>query len=206
MPRACAASASGDVGRRARDFQDVVAMLVLGDIEADDLAVGRARGDHGDFASEWNKGFEDRGFGAEILPNPVRIVALADDRLALAVVAEAAGFQHGGNADARDRGTQSLQPTTHRHIRRCRSEPLHKILFGEPVLRGLEDFAVRKHRPPRRQDHRAGGGNVFEFIGDDVDVVGEQFQRLDVGIFGAGRVQHDVEGRRIRIRAKTPGI
>ena len=54
----------------------------------------------------------------------------------------------------------------------------------------------------RAEDHRGGGRHVLEFVGDDVDVVGEQFQRLDIGIFGAGRVQHHVERRRIRVRRK----
>ena len=33
----------GNRGRRARDFQDVVAVLVFGDVEAFDMAVGAAR-------------------------------------------------------------------------------------------------------------------------------------------------------------------
>ena len=87
-------------------------MLVFGDVEAFDMAVGRARGDHRDLALERNEGLEDRGFGAEVLPDPVRIVAVADDRLALAVIAEAAGLDHGRQADARDRGAQVSPPTT----------------------------------------------------------------------------------------------
>ena len=89
----------GDRRRHARGLQDVVAVLVFGDVEAFDLAVGAARGDHRDFALERNEGFQDRRFGAEVLPDPVGIVALADDRLALAVIAEAAGLEHGGQAD-----------------------------------------------------------------------------------------------------------
>ena len=88
-------------------------MLVLGDIEAFDLAAGRARGDHRDLALEGNEGFEDRGSGAEIFPDMVRIVAVADDRLTLAVIAEAPGFEHGGQPDARDRGPQANR---RRHI------------------------------------------------------------------------------------------
>ena len=74
-------------------------MLVLGDVEAFDVTVGGARGDHRDLALERNEGLEDRGFGAEFPPDTIRIVALADDRLPLAVIAEAAGLDHRGQAD-----------------------------------------------------------------------------------------------------------
>ena len=177
-------------------------MLVFGDVEAFDLAVGRARGDHRDLALERNEGLEDRGFGAEVLPDLVRIVALADDRLALAVIAEAAGLDHGGQADARDRGAQRSRRRHVGVVGGADAEPLDEILFGEAILRGFQDFPVGQHRTPRRQDHRGGGRHILEFIGDDVDVVGEQFQRLDIGIFRAGRVQHHVERRRIRVRRK----
>ena len=79
-------------------------------------------------------------------------------------------------------------------------EPPDEILFGQAVLGGFQDFPVGQHRPPRRQDHRGGRRHVLEFVGDDVDIVGEQFERLDIGIFRAGRIQHDIERRRIRVR------
>ena len=87
-------------------------MLVFGDVEAFDLAVGAARGDHRDFALERNEGLQDRGFGGEVLPDPVGIVALADDGLALAVIAEAAGLEHGGQADASRSRPAAPPPTT----------------------------------------------------------------------------------------------
>jgi hypothetical protein len=62
-------------GRHAREFQDVIAVFVFGDVVAFDLAVRRARGDHGDLALEGNEGFEDRGFGAEVFPDLRGIVA-----------------------------------------------------------------------------------------------------------------------------------
>ena len=177
-------------------------MLVFGDVEAFDLAVGRARGDHRNLALEGNEGLEDRGFGAEVLPDLVRIVAVADDRLALAVIAEAAGLDHGGEADFRDRRAQRRRRRHFGIIGGADAQPFHEILFGQAILRGFQDFAVRQHRTARRQDHRGGRRHVFEFVGDDVDVIGEQFQRLDIGIFRAGRIQHDIEGRRIRVRRK----
>ena len=177
-------------------------MFVFGDVVTFDLAVRRARGDHGDLALERNERFEDRGFGAEVFPDLVEIVAFADDRLALAVIAEAAGLDHGGKADARDRRAQRFRRRHVGIVGGADAEPLDKILLDQPVLRGLENLLRRQHRTPRGQHHGGGGRNVLEFIGDDVDIVGEQFQRLDIGIFGAGRVQHHVEGGRIRIRRK----
>ena len=71
-----------------------------------------ARGDHRNFALERNEGFEDRGFGGKVLPDPSGSSPLADDRLALAVIAEAAGLDHRGQADARDRGAQRAADDT----------------------------------------------------------------------------------------------
>ena len=79
---------------------------------------------------------------------------------------------------------------------------LHEILFREPVLGGLKHLRIGQHRPACGEDHRGRGRNVLEFVGDDVDFGGEQLQRLDIGIFRAGRVLHHVERRRIRIRRK----
>ena len=51
----------------------------------------------------------------------------------------------------------------------------------------------------RTENHRGRRRDVLEFVGHDIDVGCEQLQRLDIGVFGAGRVLHHVEGRRIRI-------
>ncbi len=174
-------------------------MLVFGDVEAFDMAVSRARGDHRDLALERNKYFEDGGSGAEVLPDPVRIIAVADDRLALAVVAEAAGLDHRGQADARDRGAQGRRRRHIGVIGGADPQLFHEVLFGEAILRGFQDFPVGQQRTPRRQDHRGGCGHILEFVSDDVDVVGEQLQRLDIGIFRASRVLHHVEGGGVRI-------
>ena len=183
-----------DRGGHAREFQDVIAVLVFGDVVTFDFTVDRARGDHGDLALERNEGFEDRGFGAEIFPDLSGIVAFADDRLALAVIAEAAGLDHGGKADARDRRVQGFNRRHVGIVGGVDAEPLDEVLFDQPVLRGLQDLLRGQYGTARGQHHGGGGRHVLEFIGDDVDIVGEQLERLDVGIFGAGRVQHHVEG------------
>ena len=71
-----------------------------------------------------------------------------------------------------------------------------------PFEREISVIAARsagQHRAAGREHRGSGGRHVFELVGDDVDVTREQFQRFDIGIFGAGGGLHDVEGRRIRI-------
>ena len=118
-------------------------MLVFGDVEAFDMAVGAARGDHRDLALERNEGLEDGGFGAEVLPDLIRVVAVADDRLALAVVAEAAGLDHGRQADARDRGTQGRRRRHIGVIGGADVQSFHEVLFGKAILRCFQNFPGR---------------------------------------------------------------
>src|SRR5258708_5932784 len=72
----------------------MVAVLVFGDVVTFDMAVGRTRRDHRDFALEGNKCLQDGRSGAELRPDLIGIVALANERLALAVIAETAGIRH----------------------------------------------------------------------------------------------------------------
>src|SRR5439155_3016239 len=168
-------------GRRPREFQDVIAVFVFCDVVTFDLTVRRTRGDHGNLALEWNEGFEDRGFGAEVCPDLSRVVAFANDRLALAVIAEAAGLDHGGKADARDCRVQGFNRRHVGIVGGVDAEPLDEVLFDQPVLRGLQDLLRGQYGTARGQHHGGGGRHVLEFIGDDVDIVGEQLERLDVG-------------------------
>jgi hypothetical protein len=78
-------------------------MLVFGDVETFDMAVGAACSDDRDLAFERHEGFKDRGIGAEILPDLIEIVTLADDCLALAVITEATRLDDSWQTDLLDR-------------------------------------------------------------------------------------------------------
>ena len=95
---------------RAGNLQNVVAVLVLGDVEALDLAVaeraaiteisrsyGTKASRIADLVASWSQTLRD-------------VVALADDGLALAVVAEAAGLQHRREADPGDAPRAATRP------------------------------------------------------------------------------------------------
>ena len=94
-------------------------MVVLGDVEAFHAAVVRARDDDGNLALIFDEAFQNAGRVLERLPGRERIVALADHHLALAVIAERAGLEHGGQSDLRDRGFE-LRGAMHRRIGRDR--------------------------------------------------------------------------------------
>ena len=74
-------------------------MLVLGHLEAFDLAVGRARGDHRDLALELDEAFQDAGRVFQRAPGRVRVAAFGDLGLAFAVIAELPRLQHRRQAD-----------------------------------------------------------------------------------------------------------
>src|SRR5580704_9356112 len=81
-------------GRHTRDFQNVIAVLVLGHIKTFNPAVPATRRDDRNLALERHEGFQDAGLAADVAPRGLRIAAIADRDLAFAVVAEAARFQH----------------------------------------------------------------------------------------------------------------
>ena len=122
-----------------------------------------------------------------------------DRRLTLAVIAEAARLEHRRPADPLDR-RRKLGRRSHIGERRgADAEPGDKVLFGEPVLRGRQDFRIGQDRNARRQKRRGLRRHVLELIGNDIDIRGEAVERLGVGVIGAGDAMHDVEGGRIRI-------
>ena len=176
----------------------MIAVLVLGDVEAFDSAIVAARGDDGDFALERHESFEDAGLAADLAPGRFRIAAVLDRRLALAVVAEAAGLQHRRPADALDRRGKIAPAPRHRQTARCRCRALVTKFFSASrswvVARILR---IGQHRNARGEKRRGLRRHVLEFIGDDVDVGGEAVERFGVGVIGAGDAMHDVESGRV---------
>ena len=88
--------------RHGREAKDALAMLVLGGVPEDVPAVGPAREDDREFRDEVDAGFGDRGLLADRGPRGLLRRARADPRLALAVIAIAAGLQHQRQAELGD--------------------------------------------------------------------------------------------------------
>ena len=81
-------------------------MHVFREIVRGEFAVLPARRDHRHFARKRDEPFKDRVLSAHGLISGRDIAGGLDAGLALAIIAEAAGFQDGGHADLRQRGVE----------------------------------------------------------------------------------------------------
>src|SRR5262249_723106 len=191
-----------DRGRHARDLQNVIAMLILSDLEAFDGAVGGAGGDHRYFADERHKGFKDGGLCADVLPGGFRHGVRGYRRLALAVVAEAPRLEHGGTADAVERGGQFERRADGRIGRRADGEAGDEVFFGDAVLGRRQNFRVGQDWHQWRQECSGFRRDVFKLVGDDVHMLRKAGQRFFVVKIGARTLADDVECRRVAIGRK----
>src|SRR5260370_41757653 len=81
----------------------MVAVLILGHVEAFYLAGMPAGRDHRDFTLERHESFQDARLPARLAPGGIGIGAVFDGDLTFAVIAETARLEHGGAADVLDR-------------------------------------------------------------------------------------------------------
>src|SRR5271163_257070 len=122
--------------------------------------------------------------------------ALADHRLAFAVVAEAARLQDRGAAEFADRAHQRAGILDADEGRGFETEIAQEVLLDQPVLRRGERERSGPHRLARAQEFDAGGRHVLEFERDDVDRLREAGERRFV------RVGSDRRGARRVVRRR----
>src|ERR1700730_4247863 len=100
--------ARGDRRRHPRYLENMIAMLVLGRVETFDPAIRAARRYDRDLALEGHECLEDRRLGTACLESCGCLAALPDHGLALAVISETPGLEHGGLADLLESGRDLL--------------------------------------------------------------------------------------------------
>ena len=186
--------------RHMRDVENVVAVLVLGHLEAFDFAVVAARGDHRHLALERDEAFQDARHAAQRPPRRVGVGSTHDLGLALAVVAERARLQHRRQADFGE-AVGELGGTVHRRVGRGGDAELaDEILLDQPVLGQFQHLRVRRDLLALAEERRGLGRDVLEFIGDDVDRIGEAGERVFVLVVGASKGVHHLEGAGVLLR------
>ena len=155
---------------------------VLADVPGDEIAVEAARRDHRDFRREGHETLEDRGLAAERAEGDGEIGALADQGLALAVIAEPPRLQDRGPPDLRHGAGERAGVVHLGEGRDLDAEPRDEVLLDQPVLRQRQNRGRGPHRRMRSEKFRRARRDVLEFVGDDVDRGGETRQRLFVVI------------------------
>ncbi len=171
---------------RAGSGQNMPLVLVLAEIVGDDLAFEAPRGDHGYLALEGDEALEDHRRGAERPVDRGDIGAFANERLALAVVAEPSRLEDRRTAEFADRAHQRARVLDPDERRGLEAEVAQERLFDEPVLgqRQRPRPGPNRHAFVEKLDGR--GRHVLEFVGDDVDRLGEARERLLVFEGGDG--------------------
>ena len=166
------------------------------------VAVAGAGEDDRDLAAEGDEGLQDRRRLADRPPGRHRVVAGADQRLALAVIAEAARLEHRRAAGAGERRIDVGERRDRGEGRHGDAELGHQLLLGEAVL-GHREAAARPGDTVTRAARNVDGGgrDVLELVGDDVDGRGEIGERRLVVVGRDGAGGGDGEGRALRVGA-----
>src|SRR4029077_11849653 len=92
-----------DARGRAGAGEDMPLVLVLAEVVSRNLAFEAARSDNRHFALEGDEAFQNHRRRTQRAVNRCNVGALADQRLALAVVTEPPGLENGGGGGARAR-------------------------------------------------------------------------------------------------------
>ena len=138
------------MGWCARDAEDAVAVEVFSEWVEGELAGAVARGDERDLGVEGDHAFEDAGDFVDGGPGVGGLVGGGDAELAFAVVAEAAGFEDGGEADFADGSVERDEVVDGGEGSDLEAAVEEEVFFEEAVLRGGDGARVGEEGRPWR--------------------------------------------------------
>ena len=118
------------------------------------------------------------GAAAERAVDGGDVRALADQRLALAVVAEPAGLQDRRAAELGDRAGERAGVVDGGEGRGPQARVAQEVLLDQPVLGQRQRPRAGPHRHALGEEFDGRGRHVLELVGDDVDRAGEAEQRF----------------------------
>src|SRR5690606_2992340 len=151
-------------------------------------------------ALEIDEALEHRLDLTQLLPGGPGLLRTAYHHLALTVVTEACGLEHGRHANGGDRRLQ-LGLAAHGVEWRQRKAPAaDESLLPQAILDDVQYLAAGPHR------HVAGGafagqrGHVLELEADHVDFLAEGGQRVEILVRGLHFLVGDLTGRGVPIR------
>ena len=142
---------------------------------------------------------EHGGLAADRRPGGIGIGRCHDPRLALAIIAHAAGLEDRRAAQRRQCHVEIATAGNGAIGGGATTKAFNKALFGQPVLRNFQAGGAGVDRNPRCKMADCGGVDVFKFEGDDVDSSRKAIERRQVVITGAGDFGRDIAGRQFRL-------
>ena len=149
--------------------------------------------------SNCHEALDDGRPPAKLFQRRERLFLAADERLPLAVIAEAPGLQDRGQLHMRQRIAQALLVMHVGVIGDRDAEPAHEVLLNETVLSDGERIGRRIDRSLFPGDFERAGRHVLELASDHVHARGKGAERSFV-LEGSDRARRgDVEGRRARL-------
>src|SRR6266404_3366081 len=162
---------------RERKTKNAAAMVVFDERINGRFAVAGANGEDGKLARERHEAFEDKRNRGQFGLRFGNIFGGSKNPLAFAVVAHAAGLQHGGKADLFQGGVECIRFRDRSKLGGGDAEFLEELLFLQAILGGFESDR-------KRIDGDAGGeklsgfdGDVFKFVGHELEAARESFER-----------------------------
>ena len=153
-------------------------MAVLEDGEGGKLTVRRAGGDDGDFLLEVHEGFVDAGRAFEIGEDFGGVGLWENFLLALPVVAEAGGFEDGGEAEVTRGGVEVGVGFHFAEGRGGEAIVAEESFLPQPLLSGVENVAGGPDNGVASGDFGGDGRDVLDLEGDDADALGEVGEAL----------------------------
>src|SRR5271166_440554 len=190
-------SVGGDARRRPCASEDVALVLVLAEVVGDDRAFEAARGDDRRLALKGNKALEDHRRPAERSMHRRDVGAFADERLALAVIAEASRLEDRGAAELGHRAGERACVLDPGEARGRQLKVAQEGLLDQPVLGQRERPGPGPDRDPPGEKFDGCGRDVLEFICCDIRRLGEAGERLFVVVRGDRPAGRGVIGRRV---------
>src|SRR5713101_7112954 len=160
--------------------------------------IARAGGEDGEFASKGDKALENEFYGRQLGLGFGDVLCGAKNPLAFAVVAHARGFQDGGKAERFYGGVKFGGIRNGGEFGGGDAEFAEEIFFGEAVLGGFESGGRRIDGNALGEEAGGFDGDVFEFVGDQLEAAREFFKGSLVGVIGGdalGDAAHGGFGR-----------
>jgi hypothetical protein len=118
----------------------------------------------------------------------------ADLLLALAVVTELDGFEDAGKTDGEDGLAKVALAGDDAERTDGEAAAEEEFLLAAAILGGVEDVATGAEGDAGGEGVEGFDGDVFEFVGDDVDAAGELQERGDIGVGGVVLAVGDLAG------------